>query len=350
MFATTRRTLLGGLAALPLLPGIAYAAGEGTITRLDPELDTLLDIESPLEAIASGIQWAEGPVWIRDGAVTGGAAGGASAFDRSYLLFSDPPANVAYRWDGKETKPFLVPSGLAGPIPKGVREAGSNGMIQGRKGELLMADSGTRAIAAVDLETKEKTILAGKYEGKRFNSCNDLVQAKNGAIYFTDPPYGFTEGDQSPLKELPFNGVYRLDTNGTVHLIESKLTRPNGIGLSPDQRTLYVSVSDDAAPYTWAYSLGDDGLATGRKIFLDHRAGTAAGLQGHADGMKVAASGHLYASGPGGIHVVAPDGRRLGLISTGKKAANCCFGEDGKTLFITSSDQVFRLRLRASGW
>ncbi|MHA6719096.1 SMP-30/gluconolactonase/LRE family protein [Sphingomonas sp. RS6] len=347
--ATTRRAVIAGFATLPLLPRLARAETVGGITRLDPELDQLLDVDTPIEVICTGIQWAEGPVWIRDAAVVpADSSGQAGAFDRSYLLFSDPPANIAYRWDGEDKRVFLKPSGLAGPIPAGVREAGANGMIQGRHGELLIADSGTRAIAAIDLDSKDKTILASRFGGKRFNSCNDLVQANDGAIYFTDPPYGLSEGDQSPLKELAFNGVYRLAPDGTVLLIDKQLTRPNGIGLSPDERTLYVSVSDEKAPYIHAYPLGADGMAGTRRIFADFRPGIARKLPGLPDGMKVARSGHLFASGPGGIHVIAPDGRRLGLISTGKAAANCCFGEDGKTLFITSSDMVVRLRLKSA--
>jgi gluconolactonase len=328
--------LLAGMAALPFVPGFARAETVGGITRLDPGLDTILDVNAPIEVIADGIQWAEGPVWVK--------AGG-------YLLFSDPPANTAYRWkEGEGKRVFLKPSGLAGPIPAGVREAGSNGMVIDAKGRLVMADSGTRAIARVDLASKKKTILASRYQGKRFNSCNDLVIARSGAIYFTDPPYGLSEGDASPLKEQGFNGVYRLGADGRVALVDPGQTRPNGIGLSPDQKTLYVSVSDDKAPFIHAYPLGDDGLPRGSRIFADFRDDVAKGLPGLPDGMKVGASGHLFASGPGGIHILAPDGRRLGLISTGKAAANSAFGEDGRTLFITTSDKVVRVRLRISGW
>ncbi|WP_448661934.1 SMP-30/gluconolactonase/LRE family protein [Sphingomonas sp. CJ20] len=333
-----RRTLIAGIAVLPLLPRLAWAAPEtvGGIERFDPELDSILDTGAPIEVVADGIQWAEGPVWVKDGA---------------YLLFSDPPANIAYRWkEGEGKSIFLKPSGLVGPVPAAIREPGSNGMTLDAKGRLVIADSGTRAITRVDLATRKRTILAARYKGKRFNSCNDVVVAADGAIYFTDPPYGLTEGDTSPLKELAFNGVYRLAPDGSVALIDPTLTRPNGIGLSPDQRTLYVSVSDPALAMIHAYPLGSDGLARGSRVFADFRADVAKGLPGLPDGMKVAASGHLFASGPGGIHILAPDGRRLGLISTGKAAANCVFGEDGRTLFITSSDKVVRVRLKIPGW
>jgi gluconolactonase len=336
MIELSRRHLLAGMAVLPLTGGLARAETVGGIQRLDPELDRILDPHTPIEVIATGIQWAEGPVWVPKG---------------GYLLFSDPPANVAYRWKAGEGKTaFLKPSGLAGPIPTGVREAGSNGMVLDGQGRLVMADSGTRAIARVDLATKRKTILADRFGGKRFNSCNDLVIARSGAIYFTDPPYGLAEGDTSPLKEQPHNGVYRWTPDGKVALIDASLTRPNGIGLSPDGRTLYVSNSDEARPVIMAYALGAGGLPSGApRLFCDQSAGVAAKLPGLPDGMKVARTGHLFASGPGGIHILAPDGRRLGVIATGKAAANCAFGEDGRTLFVTSSDMVVRLRLKIAG-
>lgn len=337
MDRVTRRTCLGAMAALPLAAA-ARAQGQaiGSIRRTDPGLDSILDASSPIEVIATGYRWAEGPVWVRQG---------------GYLLFTDVPANVIHRWkQGEGAAPFLSPSGLAGPIPPGIREAGANGLAIDAQGHLVMADSGTRAIARVDLATKKKTILADRFEGKRFNSCNDVAIARSGAIYFTDPPYGLTEGDQSPLKELVFNGIYRLGTDGKVTLLDDSLSRPNGIGLSPDQKTLYVSMSDEKRPHVLAYTLGDDGRPTSSRIFRDMSAELAQKLPGLPDGLKVSATGHVFASGPGGIHVLAPDGRQLGVIAPGKAAANCAFGEDGRTLFITASDSVARVRLKISGW
>jgi gluconolactonase len=337
MIGISRRTCLAGMAALPFAPALARAASMGGITRFDRGLDAVLDGNAPIEMLASGYKWAEGPVWVKDG---------------GYLLFSDVPANICYKWqDGHGVSEFLNPSGLAGAIPVGVREGGSNGLAIDAKGRLIMADSGTRAIAAVDLKTKRKTILADKYDGKRFNSCNDVAIHRNGTIYFTDPPYGLSDGDTSSLKEIAFNGVYRLDAQGKVNLVADDLSRPNGVALSPDQQTLYVTMSDEKRPHILAYPLDVDGGVSGApRIFHDFSAELARKLPGLPDGLKVAKSGHVFSSGPGGIYVLSPQGKKLGLIVTGKATANCNFGEDGKSLFLTSSDMIARVRLKLSGW
>lgn len=339
---TRRAAMIGGAAAVATAalgsaaiarPGSRMPSA-GTITRFDPALDHLLDPSAPIQLIARGYQWAEGPVWVKEG---------------GYLLFSDVPANTVHRWTAREgAQPFLQPSGLSGPIPAGIREAGANGLAIDASGALVMADSGTRAIARVDLATKRKTILADRYRGKRFNSCNDVTIARDGTIYFTDPPYGLAEGDSSPLKELAFNGVYRLRPGGAVELLDGSLKRPNGIALSPTQDRLYVGCSDEAAPEIRVFDLARDGsvVRQGRQL-IDFTPEFKRGLPGLPDGMKVARSGHLFASAPGGLYVLAPDGRKLGLIARGKPIANCAFGEDGRTLFMASSDAILRLRLRA---
>jgi gluconolactonase len=335
-YHASRRTVLAGLTAtLTCAAAPARAATSGRITRFDPALDALIDVASPVEVIATGYRWAEGPVWVKRG---------------GYLLFSDVPANVVHRWKaGEGAKPFLAPSGLEGPTAAGIAEAGANGMAIDGGGALIMADSGTRAIARVDLATKRKTILADRYQGKRFNSCNDVALASDGTIYFTDPPYGLAGGDASPLKELAFNGVYRLPPRGAPELIDCGLRRPNGIAVSPSEDRLYVSCSDEAAPEIRVYDLAAGGAGPGRR-FADFSAERARDLPGLPDGLKVARTGHLFASGPGGVHVIAPDGRKLGLIATGKAIANCAFGEDGRTLFLTSTDLVARVRLKVACW
>ena len=335
----SRRALVAGMAALPLLPGVARAAGAGIgkITRFDPALDALVDVNAPIEVLATGYKWSEGPVWVKDG---------------GYLLFSDVPSNVIWKWKaGKGAVKFMEPSGLAGPIPAGVREAGANGLAIDARGQLIMADSGSRCVAIVDLKTRKKTVLADKYDGKRFSSCNDVAIHGNGTIYFTDPPYGFSEGDSSPLKEIPFNGVYRRTASGEVHLVENALTRPNGVALSTDQQTLYVAISDPARPQILAYPLDIEGGASDQpRLLCDFSAEVAQKLPGLPDGLKVAKDGTIFASGPGGVYVLSPEGKKLGLIATGKATANCAFGEDGKTLFLTSSDMIAKVRIKTACW
>ncbi|MES2989658.1 MAG: SMP-30/gluconolactonase/LRE family protein [Pseudomonadota bacterium] len=338
MIRTTRRAVLAGIAAAPFVSGLAHAETVGSITKFDDALDAVLDVNAPIEVIGTGYQWAEGPVWVKQG---------------GYLLFNDPPSNVCYKWKpGKPVTEFMRPSGLAGPIPEGVREAGANGMAIDAQGHLVIADSGTRAVARIDLKTMKKTIIADKYFGKRFSSVNDLTISRGGKIYFTDPPYGFSKGDDSPLKEIEFNGLYHVDvTGGEVGLVDNSLKRPNGVGLSPNQSLLYVALSDPDRPEIRVYELAADGTAMDEgRLFHDFRAEVANKLRGLPDGLKVDAAGRIFATGPGGVYILSPEGRRLGLIATGKAVANCCFGEDGKTLFLTSHTMVAKVRLKTKGW
>lgn len=328
-----RRSLLAGMAALSLSPAMARAAGApiARVDRIDPALDRIIPPGAQVAILAQGYRWAEGPTW---------------APSLNCLLFGDPPSNILYRWTRADgASPFLSPSGLQTPVPPAIREPGLNGIAIDRDGDLVGADSGTRAIVRVDLKTKKRTILADRYQGKRFNSPNDLTIAADGAIYFTDPPYGLADGDTSSLREIGFNGLYRLTPDGMVTLIDGRHRRPNGVALSPDGRTLYLALSDETQPEVLAYSLGEDGLPTGHGLFRDMRAGLAAGEPGLPDGIKVAPNGTVFATGPGGVHVCAPDGTLLGMVRTGKAIANCCLGEDGATLFLTSSDCLAAVRL-----
>jgi gluconolactonase len=200
------------------------------------------------------------------------------------------------------------------------------------------------------LATKHKQLLIDRYAGKKFNSPNDLVRGPDGSIWFTDPPYGLNDLDASPVKEQAVNGVYRLTRGGTVTLVESGLSFPNGIALSPDARTLYVSNSDPKRALILAYSLSPDGAVLSRRVFADMTALAAQGLPGLPDGMSVDARGNLWASGPGGIHILAPDGRELGRIDAGTAISNCAFGgADGKTLFMTAGHWILRVRTKVKG-
>lgn len=307
----------------------------GQIERESPALDALIVPDARIEKLADGLIWSEGPVWIEEG---------------GYLLFSDVPGNKMYRWseaDGLSV--FLDPSGYDGPDPSAFREPGSNGLIRGPGYTILLCDHGNRAVARLDLATRQKTFLATRFEGKRFNSPNDLVRASSGAIYFTDPPYGLEGLNDSPLKELPYNGVYRLDPDGAVVLLDDGLTFPNGIILSPDERTLYVAVSDPGRPVWMAFDVGADGSISGGHVFADASEDVAAGLPGLPDGMAVDVDGNLFATGPGGVQIFNPDGERLGRISTGTAIANCAFGDDGRTLYLAAHHAIARLRTLTMG-
>ena len=320
-------------ATVPARPAYEHI---GHIERLAPGLDAVIDPRAPIEKLADGFRWSEGPVWVRQG-------GG-------FLLFSDVPANRMHRWSEQDgLSVFLDPSGLAGPIPPSLREAGSNGLIPGRGNTILMADSGSRTIARLDLTTRQKIVLAERYQGHRFNSPNDLVLARNGAIYFTDPPYGLAGINESPLKEQPVNGVYRLDPDGSVTLIDGGLSFPNGILLSPDGHTLYVSNSDPHRAIWMAYRLDARGNATSRHVFADVTSQVAPDRPGLPDGMAIDRGGNLFASGPGGILVISPTGRIVGRIATGTAIANCTFGGDGRTLYMTSNNMIARVRTRTLG-
>jgi gluconolactonase len=310
--------------------GVVQAEAVGQITRYSPRLDAVISPQAKIEKLASGFTWAEGPVWIREG---------------NYLLFTDVPENTIYRWSEKDGKQvYLKPSGATDTT--GLREPGANGLFPDEPGALLVANAGNRTVDRLDLATRKKVTLASKIDGKKFNSPNDVTRKKDGTAFFTDPPYSLTGINDSPLKELRFNGVYRLGTDGRIVLIDDSMTFPNGIGLSPDERTLYVANSDPDKPIWMAYSLDGQGNVTGRREFA-----SAADLKGPGlpDGLKVSADGHLFASAPGGVLVFAPDGTRLGRIETGTAIANCAFGNDGRTLYLASDEFIARVPVLVTG-
>jgi gluconolactonase len=316
-------------------PVAASHASIGTLTALAPAFHDIVAADARIEKIAEGFTWSEGPAWIKDG---------------GYLLFTDVPENTLYRWSQAEgLSVFLKPSGLANPDAGTVREAGANGLIAEPGGTLLLADSGSRLVARMDLKTRKKTTLASTFEGHRFNSPNDLARHSNGAVFFTDPPYGLVGLDDSPLKEMRTNGVYRIDAGGQVRLIDEDLSFPNGIALSPDERTLYVSNSDPARPVWMAYSLDAQGQVTGKRVFGDASDLMGEGIAGLPDGMAVSQQGYLFASAPGGVLVMDSAGRRLGRIRTGAAVSNCAFGDDGKTLYMTSHTRLARVRVNVAG-
>ncbi|CAE6852220.1 SMP-30/gluconolactonase/LRE family protein [Xanthomonas arboricola] len=307
----------------------------GHLQSFDRSFSDVVAGDARIEKLSEGFTWSEGPAWVRNG---------------GYLLFTDVPENKLYRLsEDAGLSVLLSPSGYSGPEQATLREAGANGLYAEPGGTVLLADSGTRIVARLDPATRKKTPLATQFEGHRFNSPNDLVRRSDGVVFFTDPPYGLKGMNDSPVKELRYNGVYRLDTDGSVHLLDDSLSLPNGIALSPDARTLYVANSDPERPIWMAYTLDAAGAVTGKRVFADASDLVAKDSPGLPDGMAVSADGYLFATGPGGIIVFAPDGRRLGRIETGEPISNCAFGNDGHTLYMTSHAMLARVRVKALG-
>jgi gluconolactonase len=316
------------------LAAAAPAEYRGHVERNDPAIDALVSPDAKVEVIGSGFAWSEGPVWRRQG---------------NYLLFSDIPNNTIYRWkEGEGLSVFLRPSGYAGDDPFGA-ELGSNASTLDLGGRLVIADQGNRRVVRLNEAGFTKTVLADRYEGRRLNSPNDLVYRSNGDLYFTDPPYGLKGQNSSPNKELGFNGVYRLDTRGKLDLIIPDLTFPNGVAFSPDERILYIQVSDPKNAVWMAYDVMADGTVARGRVFFDANALVRAGRKGLPDGMKVDRKGNIFGGGPGGVLVISPDGRHLGTIVTGEVTSNCAFGDDGSTLYMTADHYVMRIRLRTKG-
>ncbi|MEO6526758.1 MAG: SMP-30/gluconolactonase/LRE family protein [Gemmatimonadaceae bacterium] len=320
----------------PAPASIVNVPNPSSVERLDPALDALIPPNARVERLAGGFAWTEGPIWRRD---------------KGYLLFSDIPNNTIYRWSERQgVTVFLRPAGYAGPADPPGRELGSNGITTDAMGRLVIADHGNRMIARLredSLWTKEP--LAQRYDGKRFNSPNDLIYRANGDLYFTDPPYGLRRLNSDSAKEIPFNGVYKLAPNGTVTLLTRELSFPNGIGISPDGNTLYVAMSDRQRPHIMAYDIQADGTLARARIFFDAMPLVQRGLPGALDGLKVDAKGNLFATGPGGILVLSPQGRHLGTIVTGDVTANCTFGDDGSTLYMTANHAIMRIRTSTKG-
>ena len=304
----------------------------GKIERLDPALDELIAPGSKMEKLAEGFDWSEGPIWMKKG---------------GFLLFSDVPQNVVYKWkEGQGITEFLKPSGYTGSTPRG-GEPGSNGLTVDSQGRLVLCEHGDRRVARLEADGTKRT-LADRYQGKRFNSPNDLVYHSNGDLYFTDPPYGLEGKNEDPKKELPFNGVYRLKRNGDLTLLTDKLTFPNGIAFSPDEKMLYVAVSDPKQAIWMAYRMQEDGTLGAGRLFFDATS-LVKGHKGLPDGMKVDKKGDLFATGPGGVFIFSAEGKHLGTLNTGQATANCNWGEDGSTLYITADMYLCRIRTKTSG-
>ncbi|WNJ21605.1 SMP-30/gluconolactonase/LRE family protein [Pontibacter sp. G13] len=308
-----------------------------SVVRKSDALDALVPADAQVEILAEGFKWSEGPVWV-------------PALDA--VLFTDVPNNKIHKWSESDGLTlYLEPSGYTGPDSN--YNQGGNGLLLDAEGRLVICQHGDRRVAIMDAPLDQPApnfiTLADLYDGKRFNSPNDLVFAKNGDMYFTDPPYGLPKQDENPSKEIDFSGVFRRDTEGKVHLVTPKLTRPNGIVLSLDESILYVNNSDRENPVTMAYDLDESGAITGGKVFFDYSEWSGQpDYKGAPDGIRVHPTGNIFSTGPGGVWVFSAAGEPLGLIRTERRGiANLCFGNDGQYLYITAADALMRVPLVA---
>lgn len=308
----------------------------GKVIYLDPSFEKLLPKDARLEVIASGFVWCEGPVWVKDS---------------SYLLFSDVPENTVYKWDEKnELSVFLKPSGYTG-LGAYSNEPGSNGLIIDKKGRLISCEHGDRRISAMPLGGGGKITLSDQFEGKRFNSPNDVAEHPvNGSFYFTDPPYGLAQHENDPTRETPYFGVYQITPEGKTKLIIKDLTRPNGLAFSADGKTIYIAQSDPEKAFILSYPVQSDGNVGNGKVFFDATPMSRTGLKGLPDGLKLDAEGNIWTSGPGGILVLSPEGKLLGKIETaGENASNCAWGNDGSMLYVTVDGYLCRIKTNTKG-
>ena len=307
----------------------------GSIERNDYALDNIISANAKPEIIAEGFEWSEGPLWVES---------------QQMLLFSDVPMNAVYKWtEAKGKEVYLKPSGYTGVEPSVCKEPGSNGLTFDKNGHLVLCQHGDRQMARMDApldkpEAKFITI-ADKYNGKRFSSPNDAVYNSAGELFFTDPPYGLqTQGDNDSKKEISFNGVYKVKTNGEVILLVDSITKPNGIALTPGEKKLIVACSDGAHPNWYVFDINGDSLTNGKIFYSAAEEGKT--MKGSPDGFKIDKNGNVYASGPGGVYIFNSEGKKLGLIRLDERASNCALSSDEKILYITNDMYVLRLKMR----
>jgi gluconolactonase len=322
-----KRLLLSPLLCLAAFAAEPLPEFKGSIEKLDSALDALLAPETKIEVLASGFNWSEGPVW-KDGKI----------------LFSDVPENTVFAWrEGDAAASIsLKPSGsLSG------EGQGSNGLAKDAAGNLILCQHGERRIARLEKDGSF-TSLADKYDGKRFNSPNDLVITSKGTIFFTDPPYGLKKGTPP---DAPYHGIYRVDSDGKVSLIIEDIKWPNGIALSPDERTLYIAVSDKDEPRVMAYDMELEGTVKSGRVVFAARSLKSPERKGGCDGMKVDSLGNIWTTGPGGVLIISKEGKHLGSIFTGQATANCAWGGDDKsTLYITADMFLLRVKTKVKGF
>ncbi len=305
----------------------------GSIEFVSKELNGIIKKDAKVEIIADGFGFTEGPLWLEK---------------EKMLLVSDLPANTIYKWtEAKGKEEYLKPAGYTDSEPRG-GFMGPNGLILSNDGKLWLCQHGDRRIAQMDAPLASPatnfTTIAGEYDGKKLNSPNDLILTKKGDLYFTDPSYGFEKGPRDPKKEIPFNGVYKVDKSGKITLLLDSIEQPNGIGVFPDGKTLLVANSDGRKKRWYAYDLAADGSLTSGKVFYD---ASATQEPGGCDGLKITKNGTVFATGPGGVWIFTKAGKLIGKIKVnGVTATNIALSPDEKTIYITAVQYLLRVKLQ----
>lgn len=302
------------------------------VLRLDPAIDAIVPPNPKLHKLAEGFLFTEGPVWV--------------PADGGYLLFSDPNANRIYEYtQGGELSVFKERSGYQGADLAEYGQPGSNGLTLDPQGRLTIDEHGNRRVVRVEPDGRT-SVLADRYQGKRLNSPNDLVYRRDGALFFTDPPFGLPKFFEDRRKELPWSGVFAL-VGGKLRLLTSDLTGPNGIAFSPDEKYLYVGDWDEKKKVVMRYEVGPDGSLANGRVFFDM---TGAKGEDAIDGIKVDQRGNLYVSGPGGLWILSPEGKHLGTILAPRHPHNFAWGDaDGRTLYLCARSSLYRMRLQVPG-
>jgi gluconolactonase len=307
------------------------------IIRKDSALDEIIAPDTKIEKLAGGFLFTEGPVWVPRSEESDG-----------FLLFSDPNNNLIYRWtqDG-QLSIFMTKSGYRGFDIGEFGQPGSNGLTLDKEGRLTINQHGNRRVVRME-KNGQLTVLADRYDGKRLNSPNDLVYKSDGALYFTDPPFGLPKFFDDPRKELPYSGVFRVSPDGKqVQLLTTDLKGPNGLAFSPDEKYFYVDDWDAEKKIIMRYEVQPDGSLVNGKVFFDM---TSAEGDDALDGMKIDQKGNLYVSGPGGLWIISPEGKHLGTVVGPEHPHNFAWGDDdGKTLYLCARTGLYRIRLNIPG-
>lgn len=309
-----------------LLAAPALAQGAPSIKKMDAALDGVIAPGTKIEKLATGFIFIEGPMW-----------------KEGKLWFSDVRMDKVRTYDPKTGKVTVILNDSGG-VKNAPPDAnfGSNAMITDKDGGILLTRMAIGTIERMDDKGGLKPFLS-KYEGKRFNSPNDLVFTADGALWFTDPSFGLPKMDADPKKELKYNAVWRY-AGGKLTPVITDMTQPNGIGFSPDGNTLYVSNSMPDM-HIRAYDVGAGGKLSNMRKLISFP-GTAGDVP---DGLKVDSAGNIWATGPGGVRIISPAGKVLGQLIVPETVANVGFAEDGKTVYLTGSTSLYRLHSKIAG-